>query len=134
MPIGAALVRFGQFLHNLLNGVEAMYNEIIVQRAPADVFPTLYADVDEDKRFGKKPRAHHPLGEFGIVVDRKIHIHIWPVFLRYRLSVFRQCGLNGRVAARRKLISTAGSGFNRCRSRVICSAITGIEFGCDAFL
>jgi hypothetical protein len=72
MTIGAALVRFDQFLHGLLDGVEAMYNEIIVQRAPADVFPTLYSDIDEHKRFGKKPSAHHPFGEFRIVVERKI--------------------------------------------------------------
>src|SRR5262249_8246364 len=74
MMIGAALIRFGEFLNNLLNGIEAMYDEIIVQSAPADVFPTLYADVDEHKRFGKKPPAHHPLSEFGIVVERKVHL------------------------------------------------------------
>jgi hypothetical protein len=31
------------------------HNQIIVQSAPADVFPTLYADVDEHKRLGPKP-------------------------------------------------------------------------------
>jgi hypothetical protein len=51
-----------------------MYNQIIVQSAPTDVFPTLYADVDEHKRLGNKPPAHYPLGEFGIVVERKIHL------------------------------------------------------------
>ena len=36
----------------------------------------------------------------GTIPERKINIHIWPVFLRYQLSR----GLNGRVVAR-KLIS-----------------------------
>jgi hypothetical protein len=75
MTIGAPLVRFGQFLHSLLNGVEAIYNETIVQRAPPDVFSTLYPDVDKHKRFGKKSPVHHPFGECGIVVECKIDIH-----------------------------------------------------------
>ena len=38
MMIGAALVRFDEFLNNLPDGIEAMYNEIIVQKGASGCF------------------------------------------------------------------------------------------------
>src|SRR5215831_10564051 len=74
MPIGAAAVLFGQLLHNLLDGIEAVHNEMITQWAPTNVLATLHPDVDQYEGFRQKPRAHHPLGEVRIVVDAEVHL------------------------------------------------------------
>ena len=73
MPVGAAPVRFGQVFHNLLDGIEAVYDEMIAQWLPALVLAALYADIDQDKWFVQKPLAYHPPREVGLLVERKIH-------------------------------------------------------------
>src|SRR5436305_1218255 len=50
-----------------------MDHEAITQRAPALVLATLYTDIDEYEGLGQKPRAHHPVGELGLAVARKVH-------------------------------------------------------------
>src|SRR5262245_26022788 len=73
VPIGAAAVLFDQLLHNLLDGIEPVHNEMIIQRAPTDVFPTLHADVDQYEGFREQSGTHHPLCEFGLAVEPEIH-------------------------------------------------------------
>src|SRR5262245_34181131 len=74
MPIGVAVVLFDQFLHNLLDGIEAVHNEMIAQRAPANVLTAPHADVDQYEGVSQKPRTHHPLGEAAFVVDAEVDL------------------------------------------------------------
>jgi hypothetical protein len=97
-PIGAAAVLFDQFPHNLLDGIEAVHNEMIAQRAPANVLTALHPDVDYYEGFRHKPRTHHPLGEVCIVFDPEVHL---PGFLKCQLSA------RGRTRARTKTIAFA---------------------------
>src|SRR5262245_49885855 len=69
MPIGAAAVLFRQLLHNRLDGIDAVHNEMIAQWAPTNVLTALHSDIDQYEAFRQKPRTHHPLGEVRIVVD-----------------------------------------------------------------
>jgi hypothetical protein len=73
MPVAAAAVLFDECLHDLLDGIEAVHDEMIAQRAPTDVFPTLHAHVNQYERFREQSRTHHPLGEFGLAVEPEIH-------------------------------------------------------------
>src|SRR5262245_2420695 len=74
MPIGPAAVLFHQFLHNLLDGVESVYNEMIAQWAPTNVLTALHTYVDQYEGFRQQPGTHHPLGEVRVVVDAEIHL------------------------------------------------------------
>jgi hypothetical protein len=67
------MVPFGQLVHDLLDGIKAVYDEMIPQRLPALVLAALYADIDQDKWFAQKPLAYHPPREVGLLVERKIH-------------------------------------------------------------
>src|SRR5262245_46680507 len=96
MPIGAAAVLFGQLLHNLLDGIESVHNEMIAQRAPANVLAALHPDVDQYEGFRQKPRTHHPLGEVRIVVDAQVHLAD---------LLLRQLSARGGTRARTKTIA-----------------------------
>jgi hypothetical protein len=51
---------FGQLTHYLLDGIEAVYDEMIPQRLPALVLTALYADIDQDKWFSQKAARSPP--------------------------------------------------------------------------
>jgi hypothetical protein len=67
------MVLFGQLVHDLLDGIEAVYDETIPQRLPPLVLAALYADIDQDEWFAQKPFAYHPPCEVGLLVERKVH-------------------------------------------------------------
>src|SRR5262249_33613742 len=96
MPIGAAAVLFRQFLHNRLDGIEAVHNEMIAQWAPTNVLAALHPDIDQYEGFRQKPRTHHPLGEVRIVVDTEVHLADLLV---------RQLSARGATRARTKTIA-----------------------------
>src|SRR5262249_6468254 len=58
----------------LFDRVKAVDDEMIAQGAPTDVFPTLYADIDQYEGIGEQSRTHHPLGKVGLAAKSEIHL------------------------------------------------------------
>src|SRR5215472_101376 len=73
VAFGPVMILFGQLAYYLLDGVEAVHDEMIPQRLPALVLAALYANIDQDKWFAQKPLAYHPPREVGLLIERKIH-------------------------------------------------------------
>src|SRR5262249_34596458 len=75
VPVGATAVLFDKRFRDLFDGVKPVHDEMIAQRAPTDVFPTLHADVDQYEGLREQPCTHHPLGKFGLAVEPEIHFY-----------------------------------------------------------
>ena len=53
--------------------VEAMYDQMIIEKVPTDVLAALDADIDDDKRLVKNSGPHDPSGKSCRFVEMKVH-------------------------------------------------------------
>ena len=62
VPVDPVAILPSQLFDYCCDRVEAMYDQIITEKAPTDMLATLDADIDDDKRFVKNSGPHDPSG------------------------------------------------------------------------
>jgi hypothetical protein len=62
VPISLVAMSPSQLFDYFCDRVEGMYDQVITEKAPADMLATLDADIDDDKRFVKNSGPHDPSG------------------------------------------------------------------------
>jgi hypothetical protein len=73
VPVDPVAILPSQLFDYFYDRVEAVYDQMITEKAPTDMLATLDADIDDDQRLVKNSGPHDPSGKSCGSVEMKVH-------------------------------------------------------------